>query len=398
MRDHRRGGVDGWRLCAAVCALVALAQPAEAGLPLPDGEATDPICAMVVAAEAHVLLGERRSTNYTGATGLLAGESPSWVHEIGARREHGTNRLLSFAPPADRGEALVDDNPVDGGVFGPAVPTFRLQHRHRPRGTFPRIREAPDPPRRVVANPDHRRMTQNGMGYESINWDPITEAFAQTPLTKDKPVLLLDAGCGYGRISRAAAANGGTVVCNDLDARHLVALAEEMDPVHRGRFMLHVGNFLEAFPVRYAAFDAILVSRMAHFLSPKNFRKLLRQCWRLLLPGGRLHITTATPRNRSFQNFLPVYEARKRSGAPWPGYIDGRSEKVIDYWPDARGRYPNAINLFDPDVMNRELAEAKFEMTQPADWMANPDTPPEHALDGRELVGAIVTKPVPDGR
>jgi hypothetical protein len=150
-------------------------------------------------------------------------------------------------------------------------------------------------PRPVTATPDERRMTKNGMGYESIHWDPITEAFARTPLGRPKPVLLLDVGCGYGRISRAAAANGATVVCNDLDARHLVALAEEVDPAYRGRLLLHAGNFLVNFPIRYPAFDAILISRMGHFLSPKNFMKMLHQAFRILVPGGRLHITTATP-------------------------------------------------------------------------------------------------------
>jgi SAM-dependent methyltransferase len=345
-------------------------------------------------ADARVVLGARRPRT-----------RPSRYRERGARSAstgfigfhphsgEGTNRLLSGSTSAGSEDDSEGTDSKIAVLRAPARPAFQPLPSVRARRSV-RAEE----PRPVTATPDERRMTKNGMGYESIHWDPITEAFARTPLGRPKPVLLLDAGCGYGRVSRAAAANGATVVCNDLDARHLVALAEEIDPAHRGQFLLHSGNFLVNFPIRYPAFDAILISRMGHFLSPKNFMKMLHQVFRILVPGGRLHITTATPYLLSFKSFIPVYEERKANGDPWPGYIDGRREKVTDYFREARGRYPDSINLLDPDIMNRALEEARFEMTQPAEWMPNPDTPPEHALDGRELVGAIVTRPLVERR
>lgn len=311
--------------------------------------------------------------------------------DLRARRAALNNRIGSLLVPEEpatdaRGPAS------DLPALLPSAPTLPepLRGETRPARAASAHRSVP---RRVVASPVERRKTQNGMGWETMNWDPITEAFSKVPLERPgEAVLMLDVGCGYGRIARAAAANGGTVLCNDLDARHLLALAQEAEAHLRSRFLLHVGDFLADFPWRFAAFDAILLSRMAHFMSPKKFHKLLRQCRRLLLPGGRLFITTGTPYTRSFRSFRPEYERRKRSGDPWPGYIDGKTHKVTDYWPEARGLLPERMNLLDREVLDEALKEAQFQLSQPAEWIPHPDSPAEHAEDGRELVGAVGMK------
>lgn len=100
---------------------------------------------------------------------------------------------------------------------------------------------------------------------------------------------VLDAGCGYGLFSAAAAARGARVVSLDIGPR-LVALART-----RGGGHGVVGDACRL-PVRDASFDVVIASEMLeHTAEPA---RAVDELTRVLEPGGVLVMTTP---NRAWQ-------------------------------------------------------------------------------------------------
>lgn len=235
-----------------------------------------------------------------------------------------------------------------------------------------------------------RRQTLNQTGYESRRWDLVSRAFvdfAEDPACPRQ--VFLDVGAAYGRAVIAAAEKGAMVFANDLDDRHLAEMRRELPAAVRNRIVSYVGSFPEEFSVFHLRFGAIRLSRVLHFFDGPRVGEALRRSFELLLPGGKIFIVTATPRVALFQSFLPTFEANKKMGVAWPGLIHDIA--TID--PELLDRYPRTLHLFDPDTMTAEVKRAGFEV-ESAQWLTNPDMPPEQVFDGKELMGLIARRPL----
>ncbi len=94
---------------------------------------------------------------------------------------------------------------------------------------------------------------------------------------------LLDAGCGTGLFSAAAAARGAEVTSLDVGERLLAKVAEKCDT-------RRVVGDLAALPFADATFDVVLSTEVIeHLASPVDG---VRELARVLRPGGRLVLTT----------------------------------------------------------------------------------------------------------
>jgi SAM-dependent methyltransferase len=98
---------------------------------------------------------------------------------------------------------------------------------------------------------------------------------------------LLEIGCGGGALLRKAVACGATVTGID-HSEEMVALARERAP---GADVLLARA--EALPCADAAFTAVAMSVVFMFLSDPA--AVLRECRRVMTPGGRLAIYTTSP-------------------------------------------------------------------------------------------------------
>lgn len=131
------------------------------------------------------------------------------------------------------------------------------------------------------------------------------ECLAETPLAG---ALTLDAGCGYGLFSAAAAGRGATVVSLDIGAR-LVARA-----IARAGGRGLVGDACQL-GLRDACFDLVISSEMLeHTGAPA---RALAELARVLKIGGVLVLTTP---NRIWQG--PVRAASRLGLRPFHGVED----------------------------------------------------------------------------
>lgn len=101
---------------------------------------------------------------------------------------------------------------------------------------------------------------------------------------------VLDLGCGTGTLAlmTAAACPGAAVSGVDIDPR-ILAIARDKIARAGARVALHQGSATDP-PLPPASFDRILTSLMLHHLTTAQKRQALAAAWRLLRPGGELHV------------------------------------------------------------------------------------------------------------
>lgn len=80
--------------------------------------------------------------------------------------------------------------------------------------------------------------------------------------------------------------------------------------------------FLVGLPIYENKFDAILIDKVLHFMTPNEIEMQLEYVKKALTVGGRLYIVTVTPHHPHFRKkFLPIYLQRRDEGVSYPGYI-----------------------------------------------------------------------------
>ncbi len=197
--------------------------------------------------------------------------------------------------------------------------------------------------------------TLNHRGFMSETLDFFSNRFAQYAATCGAPVL--DMGCAYGIATRAALERGARVHACDMEAGHVDILVEETPPGMRSRLTTSVGVLPEVnFPD--GSFDAILCSRVLHFLLAAEIRTTLEKMRGWLLPGGRLFLVADTPYSGFWFSGAPAYERRKAAGEEWPGLIEDISVFLKDR-DRLEGMLPY-LNPLDPDILSRECGRAGF--------------------------------------
>ncbi len=262
---------------------------------------------------------------------------------------------------------------------------------------------------RPTAEPNGFIKTLNNMGYMTSTCDPFTEEFVEFSRSQRKPVL--DIGAAYGIATKKALAVGAAVIANDIDARHLEILANEVEveqiasdstsfddksakkvvtekngSTHHSRLTLLPGD-LNEIQVSEKSVSAILVCRVLHFFTGPQIESVARKLYQWLESGGRIFIVAETPYLKNFENFIPIYENRKRQGVEWPGFIDD----VMAVAPERGEFLPRQMHLLDPDVLKCVFESAGFK-TVKCNTIARTDFPEDIQLDGRESVGYIGEK------
>ncbi len=102
------------------------------------------------------------------------------------------------------------------------------------------------------------------------------------------PSTILDLGCGTGTLAVALARSGAAVVGVDGDAgvlerarRKAAAAGVEVD---------WRAARADAVPLADGAVDAVTCTLLLHHLAPAAKAAALAECFRILAPGGRLHV------------------------------------------------------------------------------------------------------------
>lgn len=228
--------------------------------------------------------------------------------------------------------------------------------------------------------------TLNNMGYMTSTLDPYSEEFVR--FAPQAPGPALDIGAAYGVATLAALKAGARVCANDLDPRHLEILFARTPYEQRGRLELKCGSFPDGIEFTTSSLGAVLIARVLHFFDGPAIERSARKLFEWLAAGGKAFIVSETPYLKNFQSFIPIYEKRKRSGDPWPGFV----ADVMAIAPERGKSLPPRIHFLDPDVLRRIFSQAGFAIEK-VGTMPRPDFPEDLRLDGRESVGLIVRKP-----
>jgi SAM-dependent methyltransferase len=196
--------------------------------------------------------------------------------------------------------------------------------------------------------------TLNGTGFMHEALDDYAKDFIAFAATA--PGEVLDIGCAYGVATLAALAAGARVCACDMEPKHLDLVRERTPLEQRARLRTVAGAMPDVqFPPN--SFDAILASRVLHFLAGPDVSRTIAAMHTWLRPGGRVYLVADTPYMPQWNRIVPDYESAKARGEPWPGHIADFSRFMS---PGARG--PEFLNTLDPDIFARECAAAGFEV------------------------------------
>ncbi len=114
------------------------------------------------------------------------------------------------------------------------------------------------------------------------------------------PAALLDMGCGTGTLTRMlqSAQPATCVVGLDIDGAVLAIAQHKSNAAEVSRAMFVQGSAI-AHPFDNGAFDCVATSLVMHHLSREDKAAALRECHRVLRPGGVLLLADfAAPRSR----------------------------------------------------------------------------------------------------
>ncbi len=197
--------------------------------------------------------------------------------------------------------------------------------------------------------------TLNGRGFMFDTLDPYSRSFADFAGKQSDPAL--DIGCAYGVATLPALEAGAHVVACDMEQGHLDVLTSRVPEEQRDRLTTQIGTLPDV-DFEAESFSAILSSRLFHFLTGDEVEQSVTKMFRWLKPGGKLFLVVDSPYMPPWNKLAPVYEEKKASGEPWPGFI-------ADYSPflgkdENAGNRPPFMNPLDPDILERVCSASGF--------------------------------------
>jgi len=237
-------------------------------------------------------------------------------------------------------------------------------------------------------------LTVNHMGFdvlntrESINSWIINEFLEFTKFTK-KPIL--DIGAGYGNISLTALAQGNEVVANDIAGEHLLNIRKFA--FNKGlpldKLYLNVYSFPNDMDFPNNSFDAVMLHRVIHFMTPQQIIEGFAKINKWLTPGGKVFIVVMSPQHKQFASwFLPIYEQKWQQGEEWPGV----NLSVKEALPDQAYNLPEVLHVMDDRPLRLALEKLGFYIEK-SDFISMQHFANKSGeRDGKEAVGIIAVK------
>lgn len=221
----------------------------------------------------------------------------------------------------------------------------------------------------------------------SFGWTRADDFFLR--LVDETPgARIADLGCGTGRLTLALAAAGHTVTGVD-PARASLDLARAKPGAEAVRWVEGTSRALDD-----AAYDVVLMtSHVAQFVvGDEEWREVLGDLHRALVPGGRLFFDTRDPDDRAWEHWNPE-ESRNRVRLPDGSSVEVRDDvtevgaDTIDgatlyRFPDGTEVYARARMRWRSEALLREtLTDAGFAVDQIyGGWAREPVGAPDGEL------------------
>jgi len=241
-------------------------------------------------------------------------------------------------------------------------------------------------------------LTLNKMGAMANFSDEITESFLNQPNFLNGTHL--EVGSAYGNIAIKALQKGcKKYIANDIDLRHLKILAKrtkEIDPNLLKSLELIHGKYPNEVKIKENTIDSILISRVLHYLSPDDIIKTANIFSKILKPNGKIYVICVTPYNKAYSQFVPIFESNKKNRIKYYGYTEKRNEHLNETLfvehnlSNLRSDLQPVFHFFDLDSFAEYFNDKGLRIERTIYLPYQKDS--IFALDGREGVGAIITK------
>ena len=192
--------------------------------------------------------------------------------------------------------------------------------------TFPSLCQDTELPR-LVGN---KSPTLNGMGYVFYTPTPMGELFLEQEALPGHHVF--EIGSGYGNIPIEALRKGiSSYTAFDLSPEHLELLKQRilqaLGSAALERINFISGNAPRDLPYADRQFDAILLDKIIHFLTPEEIIQTLHWSKNALKPGGAIYASTVSPYGKHYNQCIrDDYESRQAAGERFPG----ATSKIMD--------------------------------------------------------------------
>lgn len=235
--------------------------------------------------------------------------------------------------------------------------------------------------------------TKNKMGFMYTQINKVTQTFIDYSLEKRRDVI--DIGCAYGIAIMPIIEDkkcDTKIVAMDICKEHLDFIKNNVNNDSLENLTLIQGKFPTDFKGTINnSVDAIHCSQVFHFLTGDEIIEGLKKCFDCLKPGGLVFINTVSVHYCSFVKYLETYLQRKKRGDKWPGLIDNVIELVhsdsIPYMPN-----DGHFHLFDKDDFSIIFKNIGFNILS-SDYYELSNHP-EHASNGKGIIGVIAQKPL----
>lgn len=216
--------------------------------------------------------------------------------------------------------------------------------------------------------------------YDAIN-PPERDYDFYAALAGDRPLAILDMGCGTGRLALKLAARGHRVTGADPAAGMMLAARAKPDAESVTWVLSDAANL----SLR-TRFDLIIMTGHAFqvFLSDDEIRAVLRNLRRHLAPGGRIAFETRNPVVREWESWTPEL-TRAQVAVPDIGVVtvhyavtraDERSvtfETHFDFGGGDTAVAPTTLRIMDQTTLAGLLAESGLT---PQSWFGDWDGSP----------------------
>jgi len=188
--------------------------------------------------------------------------------------------------------------------------------------------------------------TMNRFGYMKVDLDEFCLEFIN--YAKHSKDLMLELGCAYGFVAQQVLIAGGNLVVNDLSFEHLSVLIKNTPQNKRKNLHVYQGEFPKEVNFPKESFEAILSSRMLHFLKGEDIATGLAKIHEWLKPQGKFFYTGVSPYNKVLEDtFLDIYKQRIKEGVEWPGEVNNFNNIAKEHAPFVQ----NFLHAFDiPDL------------------------------------------------
>jgi SAM-dependent methyltransferase len=226
--------------------------------------------------------------------------------------------------------------------------------------------------------------TLNKMGYMKKDLSEFCEAFIKYAAEINNGVVL-EIGCAYGFVAQKILEQGNRLVANDISSEHLTALIKNTPQDKLDNLYVVEGSFPGEVEFEPESFNAILASRVIHFLKGEEVAQGLKSIYKWLKPKGKFFFTAVSPYNYTLKdNFLATYQQRLSRGEKWPGVVMDFNSRATDHAEYLQ----DFIHVFDVQQLEELLPEHGFKIEQIKlfDYPNNVDS------DGKGHIGFVATK------